>query len=445
MSSAYAQAVQLRTRDKFAVGTPIYPALRALMQNTAIIQLGSVGSGVLPAFTDNSTGTAGAAFESMPVPTAPVDTTANAVATGAVVGVDGASGVYAPGNVLTASGDTGTEPTFTVTHTRVHSAAIAAGGSGGTNGAAVVTGTTGTGTKFQANVTITGGAISAVNSIQDGGDYTVNPTTPTAEPVTGAGLAGATLNLVMGVKNVSLLTAGSVSVVGGEPHSTTGGGGAGCTLGISWTAGVSKTNFDDGITKGNNALAVVAESLNDYFAVLGLPATTYGGTVATPDTIPAMDTTVNAITPANPNATAVDYTTGVAAMVHSRNNMATAIRALNFLLVAVGQSPIADPTGGRPSNSNLPVENALETMSKPPYGAPNNAQKDPTAPLAMTTPAATVAGTGTPAGSTSVSQSAYNTFLKAFADNVAFLAATVNTLRTSIDNKTLPLVGVTVD
>lgn len=84
-----------------------------------------------------------------------------------------------------------------VKHFSVQNAAVKAGGSGGTNGTQTVTGTTGTGTKFQASVTVTSGAISAVGSITTAGDYTVLPTALDAEPVTGAGLTGATLSLAM--------------------------------------------------------------------------------------------------------------------------------------------------------------------------------------------------------------------------------------------------------
>lgn len=80
----------------------------------------------------------------------------------------------------------------------VASATVAAAGTGGTNGAQTVTGTTGTGTKFQAGVTVTAAAISAVNSISTPGAYTALPTAPGAEPVTGGGLTGAQLNLTMG-------------------------------------------------------------------------------------------------------------------------------------------------------------------------------------------------------------------------------------------------------
>lgn len=79
----------------------------------------------------------------------------------------------------------------------VQSASINTAGSGGVNGAQLVTGTTGTGTKFQASVTVTGGAITAVLTIAVAGAYSVLPSVPTNEPVTGAGLTSASLSLVM--------------------------------------------------------------------------------------------------------------------------------------------------------------------------------------------------------------------------------------------------------
>src|SRR5581483_7593127 len=83
----------------------------------------------------------------------------------------------------------------------VQTPTVAAGGSGGTNGTQTVTGTTGTGTKFQASVTVAGGAITAVLSVTVQGVYTALPSTLAAEPVTGASLSGAQLNLTgcMGV------------------------------------------------------------------------------------------------------------------------------------------------------------------------------------------------------------------------------------------------------
>lgn len=120
-------------------------------------------------------------------------------------------GNYKPTDTITLNGGTPSVPAIvTVATTKVVSATVAAGGAGGTNGTQTVTGTTGTGTKFQALVTIAGGAITAVIAISVAGSYTVNPTTPTAEPVTGAG-AGAQLNVVLGVATATVTTPGTYS------------------------------------------------------------------------------------------------------------------------------------------------------------------------------------------------------------------------------------------
>jgi hypothetical protein len=80
----------------------------------------------------------------------------------------------------------------------VSGATLAAGGTGGTPGAATVTGTTGTGTKFQASVTIgAGGNITAVGDVTVQGSYTVAPTDDTAEPVTGGSLSDAELAITV--------------------------------------------------------------------------------------------------------------------------------------------------------------------------------------------------------------------------------------------------------
>lgn len=91
---------------------------------------------------------------------------------------------------------------------KVVSATIAAGGTGYTNGAQVLTGTTGTGTKVQVNVTIAGGIVTAITGIAVAGAYTVLPTLA-GEATTGPVGTGATLNLVMGVASITVGTAGS--------------------------------------------------------------------------------------------------------------------------------------------------------------------------------------------------------------------------------------------
>jgi hypothetical protein len=79
----------------------------------------------------------------------------------------------------------------------VLSATVNAGGSGGTNGLATITGTTGTGTKFQARGLIVSGALTSPLQIVTPGSYTTDPTSLVAEPVTGGGLTGAIVGIAM--------------------------------------------------------------------------------------------------------------------------------------------------------------------------------------------------------------------------------------------------------
>ena len=145
---------------------------------------------------------------------------------------------YVPGDVVAFAGGTFTDrANATVTNTRVVSATIVNGGTGGTDGAQTVTGTTGTGTKFQAAVTISGGIITAVNSISVAGNYTVNPTDIADEPVTGASLTGARLAVVMGVLLATPnLEDGDYTSIPANPvaqFSTTGSG-TGATFTVTW-------------------------------------------------------------------------------------------------------------------------------------------------------------------------------------------------------------------
>jgi hypothetical protein len=140
---------------------------------------------------------------------------------------------YAPGDAIILGGGTFTTPAqVTVSTTKVASATIAAAGSGGVPGTATVTGTTGTGVKFQASVTINGaGQINAVNSIVNGGSYTANPSVLANEPVTGGGLAGAQLNVTMGVGSFLVLDGGAYTTNAATlTQSSTGGAGSGATF-----------------------------------------------------------------------------------------------------------------------------------------------------------------------------------------------------------------------
>lgn len=158
-----------------------------------------------------------------------------------VVTPQSGGGSYAPADTFNIAGGTaGTTTVLTVTTTKVISATIAVAGTSGTPGTATVTGTTGTGTKFQANVTISGGgAITAINSITVAGSYTANPSTLTAEPVTGASLSGAELSVVMGINVAAITTPGSYTVLPTNPvaQGSTSGSGTGATFNLSWGVG----------------------------------------------------------------------------------------------------------------------------------------------------------------------------------------------------------------
>jgi hypothetical protein len=190
-----------------------------------------------------------------------------------VVTAQSGAGSYAPANTITLTGGTGTAPVLTVATTQVVSATVAAGGSGGTNGTQTVTGTTGTGTKFQASVTVSGGAITAVLSITVAGNYTVNPTSLTAEPVTGASLTGAQLNVKMGVLTATVSTPGALTALPTAPvaQGSTSGTGTGATFTLTYgvqavtvTAGgedyasVPTVAFSGGAGSGATATAVIA-------------------------------------------------------------------------------------------------------------------------------------------------------------------------------------------
>lgn len=152
--------------------------------------------------------------------------------------IQSGSGSYAPADTIEPAGGTSSiAAIFTVTQTQVASATIAAAGTGGTPGTQTVTGTTGTGTKFQASVTVSGGGvITAVLSITVRGIYTVNPTVLTSEPVTGAGLTGARLSVKMGVLSVTTSIAGSYTALPSNPVSqaATSGVGTGATFNAVW-------------------------------------------------------------------------------------------------------------------------------------------------------------------------------------------------------------------
>ena len=174
------------------------------------------------------------------------------------VGVRGANTPgtgYAPADTITLAGGTQTSPVgVTVATTRVLAAAVVAGGTGGTNGTQTVTGTTGTGTKFQASVTIAGNAITAVLSILVAGVYSVNPTSLASEPVTGAGLTGARLSLATGIDTFTLTTPGALTA-NPPGFSFTQGATSGSGIGVTFVSALMGINA---LLVSNSGLYAVA-------------------------------------------------------------------------------------------------------------------------------------------------------------------------------------------
>lgn len=148
------------------------------------------------------------------------------------------SGSYVPADTVTLAGGTFTTAgVYKVTTTTLASAAANATGSGGTNGACILTGTTGSnqqGTgRFSINATIGSNHITAIGAIITGGTYTTNPTSLTAEPVTSnCGLTGATLTIKMGAFSIIPTTIGIYSVApsGTVSQGSTSGVGTGLQL-----------------------------------------------------------------------------------------------------------------------------------------------------------------------------------------------------------------------
>lgn len=164
---------------------------------------------------------------------------------------------YVPAQTITLAGGTHTTAAITtIDLTQVVSATVAAGGSGGTDGTKTVTGTTGTtigtGGYFTASVTVSGGAITAVLSINTpagAGLYSTNPTSLTVEPVTGDSLTGAQLNIVMGVAQAHPTTAGVYSVSAATlTQASSSGSGAGATFTATFNHADWYYGSDDGAT-----------------------------------------------------------------------------------------------------------------------------------------------------------------------------------------------------
>lgn len=218
---------------------------------------------------------------------------------------------YAPGMVITTAATGGTaspHATLTVNATKVVSATVAAGGSGdlGDGAGVIVEGTTGTGTKFRASVTIATNAIASVQSITVAGSYTVNPTAIANEPViyisgasSGTILTGAQLNVVMGVDTFTVTTRGSYTVIGTaltQNGATSPPGGTGATFSsplfapLTWT--VSEV--------GNYSVISAALTQNGATAPPGGTGATFSNSLYGVRTVTVSDPGAYTVEPSNP-------------------------------------------------------------------------------------------------------------------------------------------------
>ncbi len=178
------------------------------------------------------------------------------------------SGSYVPGDTITLLGGTASVPAIvTVDRTKVMSATLVSGGTGGTtstgssSGSCVATGTTGSGErKFSMNVTLTSGVITSIGTFTNYGQYSANPTSLSAEPVTGCGsLSGATVSLVMGVLLPVVTTPGTYSATASTlTQSSTSGSGTGATFSGSFVTGGQFTYGTDDTNAWSNAINYVA-------------------------------------------------------------------------------------------------------------------------------------------------------------------------------------------
>lgn len=158
----------------------------------------------------------------------------------------------------------------------VASATIQAGGTGGVAGAAVYQVGGGTGTAATLNVTVTAGAISAINSVANAGSYTTFPPSPAALTYVsgvGSGVTGATVNLTP-VDN-------SASGFATSPIRTTGGAVVRASDAVTLTTVPTPTTFNPmACTVWGNFIssAAVAENgvvLGGWAAATGFNDTCY--------------------------------------------------------------------------------------------------------------------------------------------------------------------------
>jgi hypothetical protein len=237
--------------DSLLVGRPLAVGANSTGYSRKKILIPNVPTQGADSVSSLTIGAAGTGFTSIPDFDFESATGSGAAATGimkaltaTVATSQSGGGSYAPSDLIVLAETTASiQPILTVATTKVVSATVFAGGSGGTDGTQTVTGTTGTGAKFQASVTVSGGAITAVLSITVAGNYTANPSSN--DPVTGASLTGAQLSVVTGVLTATTTTAGSITALAATPvaQGSTSGTGTGATFTMTYgVLGATVTN-----------------------------------------------------------------------------------------------------------------------------------------------------------------------------------------------------------
>lgn len=165
---------------------------------------------------------------------------------------DSGTAAYAPAGQLTVTGGTGTAPVFSIIYTEVVTVAINAVGAGGSPGAHTFRGTTGAVAtnrfEFTAFVDGAGTLTGATPVLTLGGDYSVNPTSLTGEPIldiTDGTLVGGTVNVGMWPLLIAyppLVPGNLTAIPPDDPVNTTGGGGTGAQVTVDWSYGSSAQN-----------------------------------------------------------------------------------------------------------------------------------------------------------------------------------------------------------
>lgn len=181
--------------------------------------------------------------------------------------------VYVPGETVTLTGGTfTTAAVLSITDTKAVSGTVAAAGSGGSNGACTVTGTTGTGTKAQFSGTVSGGVLTGPLTVAVAGDYTVNPTSIAAEPVTGCTLTGAQVNMVMGGLKHIVANPGLYSVTPANPvaQGSTSGSGSGATFTLSWGPIAAAVSATSSVNNGNVVVGDTSAATNPMVCAIGM-------------------------------------------------------------------------------------------------------------------------------------------------------------------------------